>query len=202
MADEIVELFSRPVLPSFVIKPQQIVTRSLFVSGRSMHFNAAWPGSDVIMTLISPSGVRYDRSNTREAVHGNGPTYEYFDIDNPEQGTWTAAMFGADVDPAGEPVSYTAADQPVPNVKPTASFTTSGSGTTYRFDASASTDLDGSVEEYMWELVFAQVRSREIARHKEYPHVFQGPPAPILGITIPPRCRPQAPVDSRTTSSG
>lgn len=72
-----------------------------------MSFYTAWPGSDVVMTLTSPSGRVIGRSTTASDVrHLAGPTFEVYTIERPEGGTWNIDLFGADVRPNGEPVTF------------------------------------------------------------------------------------------------
>ena len=165
MADRIQKLFDKPVEPSFVIQQDQTVTRTFFVSNGDVHVVTGWPGSDVVTTLISPSGVRYTRDSHTGADHDAGPTYEWYDISSAEQGTWTAEMYGAEVAPAGEGVTFQASDDAVPNQRPTASFETSTNGSSYTFDASASSDPDGSIAEYIWDFGDGTSATGKIAQH-------------------------------------
>ena len=64
------------------------------MSGTSIHVGVAWPGSDVVTSLISPSGIRFDRANAHGATHASGATFENWDINSPEQGIWTIESRG------------------------------------------------------------------------------------------------------------
>lgn len=180
MADLIEAKLNTTVAPTFSITPGQTVTRSVTASGRNLAVNVAWPGSDVVTTLISPSGTTYTREAPLDAEHDNGPTFEYFEVADPEPGEWTVEMYGADVDPNGEPVTLLVADDPVPNAPPTADFTTSGVGATRVFDASASTDGDGEVAEYYWD--FGDGTTATGVR-VEHTYTTEGPFAPVLEVT-------------------
>jgi len=69
-------------------------------------FSSSWTGSDVVMSLVTPSGRTVDRSSVDpDVIHLNGPTFEAYSIINPEAGEWTMQLFGADVPPGGEQVS-------------------------------------------------------------------------------------------------
>ena len=66
-----------------------------------------WPGSDVVLTLASPSGLVIDRNVTSGDIqHEVGPTFESYHLSAGEPGTWTTTLFGAQVAPEGEPPSY------------------------------------------------------------------------------------------------
>jgi hypothetical protein len=69
-------------------------------------FSLNYGGSDVVMSLVSPSGRIIDRNTTDPDVrHEKGPTFESYTVIDVEQGIWTIRLFGADVPPEGEPVS-------------------------------------------------------------------------------------------------
>ncbi len=71
-------------------------------------FTTTWPGSDVVMTLTSPSGRVINRASTApDAVHDVGPTFETYTIMDPEPGNWEISLYGADVPPEGEDVTFT-----------------------------------------------------------------------------------------------
>lgn len=165
MADRVQRVFEEPVEPSFVIKPAQTVTRSFYVDHGDVHVVTGWPGSDVVTTLISPSGTRYTRDSHNGADHDSGPTYEWYDVPNAEHGTWTAEMYGADVAAAGEGVTFHASDDAVPNLRPTADFTTTTNANTYTFDASNSTDSDGAVKSYIWDFGDGTTATGKTAQH-------------------------------------
>ncbi len=79
----------------------------------STTFSSEWPGSDVIMTLIAPSGRVITRETIADDVeHENGATYEYYTITDPEPGDWTVELFGADVSSDGEEVLLTVTGAP------------------------------------------------------------------------------------------
>lgn len=68
---------------------------------------SAWEGSDVVMSLESPSGRIIDRDTASpDVVHRAGPTYEMYRVNGPEPGTWRFHFFGADIPPGGEEVVY------------------------------------------------------------------------------------------------
>jgi len=76
-------------------------------------FTTEWPGSDVVMTLITPSGRVITRNTSADDVeHGNGPTFEYYTITDPEPGDWTIELFGADIPIGEEEVSLTVTGVP------------------------------------------------------------------------------------------
>ena len=180
MTDLIAAKLNTAVPPTFSITPGQTVTRHVTASGRALAVNVGWPGSDVITTLISPSGAVYTREDPLDAEHGNGPTYEYFEVTDPEPGEWTVEMYGADVDPNGEPVTLVVADDQVPNSAPTAELTVTGSGATRVFDASASVDEDGEIAEYFWD--FGDGTSATGVR-VEHTYTTAGSFAPVLEVT-------------------
>jgi len=70
-------------------------------------FSTSWPGSDVVMTLTTPSGRTIDReTNAPDIIHDLGATFETYTILDPEPGDWTVNLFGADVPPEGENVIF------------------------------------------------------------------------------------------------
>jgi lysophospholipase L1-like esterase/cytoskeletal protein CcmA (bactofilin family) len=180
MTDRIAAVLNTPVPPSFTIRPGQTVNRAVTASGRALAVHVMWPGSDVVTTLVSPSGTVYTREDPLGAAHDDGPTFEYFEVADPEPGEWTVQMFGADVNADGEPVTLLVADDPVPNVAPTAAFTTSGSGATRVFDASTSVDEDGAVTEYFWD--FGDGTNATGVR-VEHTYMTAGSFAPVLEVT-------------------
>ncbi len=72
-------------------------------------FSSSWSGSDVVMTLTSPSGRVIGRESTADldVTYFNGPTFEVYSVTNPEPGTWQISLFGADLPPEGEEVAFT-----------------------------------------------------------------------------------------------
>ncbi|NTW41526.1 MAG: PKD domain-containing protein, partial [Cellulomonadaceae bacterium] len=179
MADRIKEQLYAGPAPSFTIHRGETVTRTFLVRGGGLAVNVGWPGSDVVTTLTSPSGVVYTRSEPQGADHGNGPTYEYFQVDNPEQGEWTVSMYGVDVDPAGEPVTFDAYDVPIANEAPTAALSVTGSGRTFQFDAGGSTDSDGAITDFMWDFGDGATAT---GAHVEHTYAYDGSFAPVLEV--------------------
>ena len=108
-----------------------------------------WPGSDVQTTLTSPSGQHYDRSNA-PVGHAAGPASELFKLRNPEPGPWTIEMYGADIDPQGEQVTYSTYLEQAPNTRPKAKATVVRSGSKVILDASSTKDPDGTIASYNW----------------------------------------------------
>jgi hypothetical protein len=110
-----------------------------------------WPGSDVELTLTSPSGRTYTRSAPGAGVyHANGPTWEQFEIPHPEAGEWTASLYGADVPPAGEETTIHVFGQAPPNQRPVGEVELRRQGDSLVLDGSGSHDPDGSVVGWDW----------------------------------------------------
>lgn len=151
MADLIAAQLVEKYSPDFTIRPAEMVTRSITVTGPALSVTTGWPGSDVVTSLVSPSGAVYTRETPGVAEHDFGPTWEYYRIENPEPGEWTVNVFGADVAVGGEMVQLAMVDEAPFNVMPSAEFTASGVGDTFTFDASASVDSDGSIVDYVWD---------------------------------------------------
>ena len=164
MAREI-ELKLGTVTPSFEILPQQTIAKKFTVMNKTFTMNVAWPGSDVRTTLIAPSGVAYSRADENGAEHGNGETWEYYTVHDAEPGEWTVELYGLDVSPDGEPVTLTTLDEEPVNKLPVAAIVVSGSGATYEFDASASSDADGSVESYLWDFGDGETATGAVVTH-------------------------------------
>ena len=135
----------------FVIHEGQHVSKTYVVKNSAVRTTVAihWPGSDVQTTLVSPSGQRYDR-DTAPAGHTVGPASEVFTISDPEPGTWTIEMFGADNDPDGEQVTYSTYQEEAPNARPKPRATVVRSGAKVTLDASSSADRDGTIGSYDW----------------------------------------------------
>ncbi len=108
-------------------------------------FSTTWPGSDIKMTLISPSGRVIDRDTTSaDVISDVTNTSEVITVINPEAGSWTASLFGADIDPGGEEYVFSTAfitgggSTPPPN--PVASKLYIGDNGT---DIITASDIDG-----------------------------------------------------------
>ena len=115
-------------------------------------FSTTWPGSDVVLSLRSPSGRVLERTTTASDVyHRVGPRQELYVVEDPEPGTWTVSLYGASVQPTGEQTTLAVFETPTPNADPIARFTSSLSGRTVSVDARTSTDSDGTIKAYLWE---------------------------------------------------
>ena len=165
MTSKIETFMGYTVDPTFNILPQQTVRKTFIVKGKKFVVNIAWPGSDVVTTLISPSGIRYTRTTPGSAAHDYGQTWEYYDITNPEPGDWTVESYGFDVAAGGEPVTLSAFDEPDYNLLPIPSITTQGAAPTVTFNASGSTDPDGSVSAYFWDFGDGTTGTGAIVQH-------------------------------------
>lgn len=79
----------------------------------SMTVSSTWAGSDIVMSLISPSGRIISRSTVDPLVrHIAGPTFEAYTVMLPEAGNWRLRFYGADVPPGGEQVDWRAVVAP------------------------------------------------------------------------------------------
>ena len=120
-------------------------------------FKTTWPGSDVVMSLTSPSGRQITRSvNAPDVDHQLGNTFEVYDVKDPEPGEWTVSVYGRVVAAGGEEITFTSVDIPKPaNVAPTAVFMRSTdlgeAPLVVDFDAGGSFDSEGGAIDYAWD---------------------------------------------------
>jgi Tol biopolymer transport system component len=139
--------------------PQQTVQQLVSVSPGQLQLvvQSAWPGSDVQLSLISPSGVVYDRTTQTPGVihlvHSNNETIV---IPSPEAGQWTIKLFGASVSSAGEQVRVDSTQIPNSDFAPIAAMKASTDRgvipTSIQFDGSGSSAFDGtSIASYLWD---------------------------------------------------
>jgi uncharacterized delta-60 repeat protein len=138
---------------SFTVSSGEIISHAVTVPSGSARLTVSteWPGSDVLASLTSPLGETYTRSHPGPAAyHDNGPTWEQFEIVDPEPGDWRIELYGADVSPNGEPVSLTTQVENAPNTPPTANISYVREGNNLLFDASQSSDADGEISAYEW----------------------------------------------------
>lgn len=79
-------------------------------------FTNVWGGSEIDMTLTTPSGRTIDAQTTDpDVVVYSGPTYETFTITDPEQGDWTVDLYGADIPEGGEEYFFSTVMIPKPD---------------------------------------------------------------------------------------
>ncbi len=71
---------------------------------------------------------------------------------NPEPGTWSVKMYGADVNPAGEEVRLQVVQQEPANTPPVAKIKWAQVDYEITLDATGSTDPDGTIASYSWYL--------------------------------------------------
>jgi hypothetical protein len=126
------------------------------VFGR-LTITSAWRGSDVEMTLITPGGEYIEPdTNDPDVIHVKGEIFEVYSITNPEVGTWTIELFGADVPEAGEEVTITVTTlpenhPPVADAGPDVSIEAlSLEPTNVALNGSASSDPDGDPLSFKW----------------------------------------------------
>lgn len=128
-----------------------------FVIGSGKQFVSVvsgWPGSDVVLTLVSPSGRRYTRQSG-DHFRETGATWEHVEVSGPEAGSWTAELFGADVAVGGEPVVVSTFAADPQNIRPTARIVASVGPAGLTLDARTSVDPDGQVVGFDWYLATA-----------------------------------------------
>jgi hypothetical protein len=115
-----------------------------------LYLSLGYPGSDLPMTLTSPSG----RVITRDTVAGDiesshGATWESYVITEAEVGTWTVEIYGAEVNEGGEPYTFDYLLHDSSNTEPVPDIALTRAGDTVHLDATGSTD-DGEILDYRW----------------------------------------------------
>ncbi len=65
-----------------------------------------WPGSDVNMTLVSPSGHRYTPQLSSDYEFSKTNQSIFFHINSPEPGEWSAEIEPLDISDEGEPLIF------------------------------------------------------------------------------------------------
>jgi lysophospholipase L1-like esterase len=154
MAESIIDaLAAHDALNRILVGPNQTVIYRFTASGglELLSVILEWPGSDIQLTLTSPSGKTYTRSVPGAGVyHANGPTWEQFQIPTPEGGEWTASLYGADVKPAGEQALIQVYQGKPRNQRPVGAIELRREGGSLVLDGSASRDPDGTIVSYDW----------------------------------------------------
>lgn len=139
------------------VNPLETVSKTVSVSSGLLQvtFGTSWAGSDIEMTLVSPSGRRIGRtSDSFDVIHELGPTTESYSVRLPEPGQWTVELFGRDVPSAGEEAVLSTAEIPLSDQAPTVAASgapTMGVGPlNVHFDASGSNDREGAIVQTQW----------------------------------------------------
>lgn len=165
------EAIKRRVLAVWKDKPRAPLMRTgersvrrVIVDGlkKAVSFVTEWPGSDVEMRVTSPSGMVYDRASPLNSAHLLGPTFEVFEIADPESGEWVVELFGADLGADGEPVEFSASTTDVPNTVPQARIDYRLDGRHLSLDGLASTDAEGPIVRYEWFINTAEGTTAEL----------------------------------------
>lgn len=152
MADAAVQALEQDNRPHFLVRPQQTATTTVNVTTLLdlLSLFLEWPGSDIPLTVVSPSGKEYSRTAHIGATQDSGPTWDHIEIPHPEVGAWTVKMYGADVAPTGETAVLTVAQIQPSNQAPVPAMTVTQDGSTLVMDSAGSTDPDGRVVSYDW----------------------------------------------------
>lgn len=140
---------------SDLIQLGQTITKLVQVGQRlsQIVFSTNWPGSDVEMTLVSPSGRVITRDTVSwDVTHSVAGTHEEYVVSVPEPGEWTVKLHGADIQAGGEPVVFSHSQVPFTNALPTvsASAVPTGQVGEFTFNAQAK-DPDGSIDQIRWD---------------------------------------------------
>ena len=109
LSESLEAAIQNPYGPPFAnIAQSQTIQQPLSVPTgvQQLAVQTAWPGSDIQLTLISPSGTAYSRGSAGPGViHQLTGNTETLDIFNPQAGQWTIQLFGANVTAPSEPVN-------------------------------------------------------------------------------------------------
>jgi hypothetical protein len=145
MAAAIEDVFDKSPAQVVTLKTGESSSKTYDVAAGTSTFSAgaSWPGSDVELELISPSGRHIDRSTVGPDVQRTTtPTSERVVVQDPEPGEWTVQMHALEMDPDGEDVALeldTAEAVPqLPIALATADHTDGEAPLRVRFDAADS----------------------------------------------------------------
>ncbi|MBV9787696.1 MAG: VWA domain-containing protein [Chloroflexi bacterium] len=134
------------------------LNQSVPINQERATFSASRPsGSDVVLSLRSPSGRTIDRTTSAaDVVRNQGSTFESYSIARPESGTWQINLHGANVPSGGAQVVIGSSTVPAPAAAiPTAEAGgpyTATAGQPVTLDASGSRDQDGTIARYQWDV--------------------------------------------------
>ena len=134
------------------------LNQSVPINQERATFSASRPsGSDVVLSLRSPSGRTIDRTTSAaDVVRNQGSTFESYSIARPESGTWQINLHGANVPSGGAQVVIGSSTVPAPAAAiPTAEAGgpyTAIAGQPVTLDASGSRDQDGTIARYQWDV--------------------------------------------------
>ncbi|MBN2117606.1 MAG: VWA domain-containing protein [Anaerolineales bacterium] len=94
---------------TYNVSPEQTISFNISVPAGQQQatFSTSWAGSDVVMSLTTPSGRVISRDTVvADVFHEKGAAYEVYTIKHPEPGDWVVSLFGADVPSEGEDVVF------------------------------------------------------------------------------------------------
>ena len=154
IAQEFTRQLAEPTLSQepFILQGE---TKTYFldvVASRALRLSAVWGGSDVNLTITSPSGIIYSADYLPEgSVYRSGPRYDYFEIPNPEVGQWKIEVRGTDLLPGGESFKFDSELEPLPNALPVGSISLVQNGNAIEVTATGASDPDGTIVDYWWD---------------------------------------------------
>jgi PKD repeat protein len=146
-------------------------------------FSTTWPGSDVEMSLESPSGRVITRATDAwDVEHSVTGTSESYVVKVPEPGEWKVKLYGTDIEPAGEPVVFGTSEVPfenaMPTARPTPDVTGGRSPLSVAFTANAS-DSDGTVAQVTWDFGDGDAGAGASAQH-----LYRAPGRYMPSVTV------------------
>ena len=168
IADAVAEQVVDPLSGwSGMIRLGESLFGSVFVDAAThLYLSVRYPGSDVKITLTSPSGEVFNRDTLQANMSVNdGATWETLEIDSPEVGEWKVELEGVEIDGVGEPFHFEWFTDPLPNAAPVATATLEQHGATIIVDGSGSFDPDGEIVERGFDFGDGVVAYGETATH-------------------------------------
>jgi hypothetical protein len=154
IAEEFTRQLAEPTLSQepFILRGE---TKTYFLDvggSAALRISTVWGGSDVNLTITSPSGILYSADYLPEgSVYRGGPRFDYFEIPNPEVGQWKVEARGTDLLPGGESFKFASELEPLPNALPVGSIALVQTGNTIEVTATGASDPDGTIVDYWWD---------------------------------------------------